>query len=94
MLLPPEFRRYFALPGCRAGQLGLDCTSDGRRLCGTDMFYPRFRCPPMGCSCSPRICRTMLGGHGVEGAPALRLQPLGGTAAGAAGDERRDPHRA
>ncbi|CAK0826016.1 unnamed protein product [Prorocentrum cordatum] len=60
MLLPPEFRRYFALPSCRAGLLGLDCTSDGRPLSGTDLVYPCFRCPPMGCSFSLWICQTML----------------------------------
>ncbi|CAK0849158.1 unnamed protein product [Prorocentrum cordatum] len=60
MLLPPEFRRYLALPSCRAGQLGLDCTSDGRPLSGTDLVYPCFRCPPMGCSFSLWICQTML----------------------------------
>ncbi|CAK0871377.1 unnamed protein product, partial [Prorocentrum cordatum] len=60
MLLPPEFRRYFALPSCRAGLLGLDRTSDGRPLSGTDVVYPCFRCPPMGCSFSLWICQTML----------------------------------
>ncbi|CAK0887025.1 unnamed protein product, partial [Prorocentrum cordatum] len=60
MLLPPGFRRYFALPSCRAGLLGLDCTSDGRPLSGTDLVYPCFRCPPMGCSFSLWICQAML----------------------------------
>ncbi|CAK0807851.1 unnamed protein product, partial [Prorocentrum cordatum] len=62
MLLPPKFRRYFALPGCRAGLLGLESTADGRRLAGTDLVYPCFRCPPMGCPFRLWICQTMLEG--------------------------------
>ncbi|CAK0830815.1 unnamed protein product, partial [Prorocentrum cordatum] len=72
MLLPPKFRRYFALPGCRAGLLGLESTTDGRRLAGTDLLYPRFRCPPMGCSFSLWICQTMLEGMALK-APQLSL---------------------
>eukprot|EP00959_Pyramimonas_sp_CCMP1952_P338453 7087947-Pyramimonas_sp.AAC.1 len=72
MLLPPKFRRYFALPGCRAGLLGLGSTTDGRRLAGTDLVYPCFRCPPMGCSFSLWICQAMLEGMALK-VPQLSL---------------------
>ncbi|CAK0860328.1 unnamed protein product, partial [Prorocentrum cordatum] len=72
MLLHPKFRRYFALPGCRAGLLGLESTADGRRLAGTDLVYPCFRCPPMGCSFSLWICQAMLDGMALK-VPQLSL---------------------
>ncbi|CAK0810952.1 unnamed protein product, partial [Prorocentrum cordatum] len=72
MLLPPKFRRYFALPGCRAGMLGLESTMDGRRLVGTDLAHPCFRRPPMGCSFSLWICQTMLEGMALQ-VPQLPL---------------------
>jgi hypothetical protein len=70
MLLPPKFRRYFALPGCRAGMLGLESTADGRLLAGTDLVYPCFRCPPMGCSFSRWIRQTMLEGMALKVPPS------------------------
>ncbi|CAK0877157.1 unnamed protein product, partial [Prorocentrum cordatum] len=72
MMLPPEFRKYFALPGCRAGLLGLEGTTDGRPLAGTDLVYPCFRCLPMGCSFSQWTCQTTLEGMALKG-PQLPL---------------------